>query len=347
MSKMIIVLLAIISTVVAEINTTTWNPDAWNDQDLRYLCVNENQQAFLVTVKDRKNMALYAVDTKDKKNIKILGKCTLTKRLGKSAFHWEMGCCMLYNDGYVYIVPAGSYQTSVLIFNVQQADNLHFVKEIPLFHQRNFIHYVEIPQSMGTHNNRLFVQTMRGISIIDISNNKESAIVQEVDGVEVLAAEGNSICYALKNDSLVFFHEDINTPIPNLDYINSDLNNKVSYRVSSCAGQFSSKSLFLLEKQVDNEVSFHLQLLHLNKKNLAHNRMDYQSWEWQKVQNAASDFPYVALQHKEKVSLYELSLEKKPQLLADLKLKHVNCFTLHNKHLYACTANGLVIVSGW
>ena len=335
------------SAVVAEISTVKWMPDEWKEQNPRYLCVSENQ-AFLITIQDRKNMALYAVDIADKKNIKILGKCTLTKRLSKSAFHWEMGCRMLYKDGYVYVVPAGSYQTSVLIFNVQKTNNIHFVREIPLFHERNFIHYVEIPQSMGTHNNRLFVQTMRGISIIDISNNKQSAIVQEVDGIEVLAVEGNSICYALKNDSLVFFHEDINTPIPNLDYINSDLNNKVNYRVSSCVGQFSPKSLFVLEKQVDDEVSFYLQMLHLNIKNLANNRMDYQSWEWQKVQNSASDFPYAALQqHKEKVSLYELSLEKKPLLLADLKLKHVSCFALKNKHLYACTADGFVIVSGW
>ncbi|BBM83996.1 hypothetical protein [Candidatus Uabimicrobium amorphum] len=350
MLKFIIVFMSICVSF-AEMNTTTWFPkDLEDDGVIRSFCLGK-EKVFLLAIQKQKHKnipRLYVVDIKDQGNIKAVGNFTFPQKLGKNSLYISGSSLLAHKDGYVYIVPPGSYRTSLLVFNVKDPRNIRFVKEVPLFQNRDFIHYVEMPVHIAVSGNFLFVQTSRGLSIVNIAQADKFTIVQEVDDIVFLGTSANSLYYGTQKDSLVFYCEDFTKSIPELNYIESDPQMRADNCQLAVVGSSDSSALFTVVKYKGDSTTHRLNMLKTDNKNAL--RMDCKSWEWKKMIDKSSNisFPYVALQHKQVTEIYKLQQEGAPQFVTKLALENTGFLQLRGKTLFTCTdKDGLVIVSGW
>ncbi|WP_372366987.1 hypothetical protein [Candidatus Uabimicrobium sp. HlEnr_7] len=342
MFKYFIFFLVCTITSSADIVQKNWKPAnlSKNDQ-IRSIHAEQQKIFFITTSKELDSATLHIASIKDLNKITVIASKKLSSLTRKYHHYFGQNCKMLFKNNYLYIVPPGGYETSILVFELKE--NIHFIKEIALFSDRAKIHYVEMPKSLVASEQYLFVQLERGLSILDISNVRKPTIIKELDNIQFIATQKDHLYYGFKNDLLVFYTDNFinNMHIPTYENVGN-----TSFSQLSFIGQSKGNALFSTQKESKSTANYSLQILSLDNNKHQKPNINIHGWDWQEeISQGSLELPYLALQRKDTINIYKLT-DQKPNLITSFQQNGI--FTLHQKTLFVCNAEkGIIVIRGW
>ncbi len=349
----LLVFISLTIELIAEVEIKYWKPQDFTEDDRVDSIMIDKEKAFLLAT-NKKNLGkqvvnLYILDIKDALSPKVLGKFTWS---GTSNY-FNHPCKMEYFQEHLYIVPAGSYQTEIFVFDVADVSHVKMVTKLPLFMKQAPIHYVEFPLSVTIESNRLFVQLTRGFSIWDLATPSQPKILHELDNMTFLAAKGNKVLSVQGGSSNIHaldLTKNMQLP-PSFDLMNKKNNGWTLDYLRQ------SDKHVLFTTKVRGEKAPQLQLLDLDFKVLSTSgfptlALKVVSWEW------ASDLragcltdKHMLIQTGNSLDIYSLSTDnkEKPKHLANIKKDpYLSDFSLQGDFAFFCSSNlGLGIAKGW